>query len=220
MQIVRPCVEIWILSSHWSSRSDRKQISLASFTQPVSQRKLKRHLESSLPAVRRQLSATMFYVVYKHNLSCDSLWPKTNPPPSKKKGWTRSPVMSPVLCRNHPFPSEESFPGSRCTLYIVHLEYSRCTLYVVIWSTPDVHYMLSSGVLQMYNICCHLEYSRCWLYVDIWSTPDSHYLLTYGVLQMYIIGWNMECSRSQHIINIWSTPDVISGVNNITCINI
>ena len=28
-------VEIWILASHWWSRSDLKRISLASFTQPV-----------------------------------------------------------------------------------------------------------------------------------------------------------------------------------------
>ena len=174
MQIVRPCVEIWILSSHWSSRSDRKQISLASFTQPVSQRKLKRHLESSLPAVRRQLSATMFYVVYKHNLSCDSLWPKTNPPPPKKgePGLLSCPLSYAVTIH---------FPQKRVSLapdvhYILY-----------IWSTPDVHYMLLSGVLQMYIICCHLEYSRCTIYVVIWSTPDVDYMLTSGVLQIHII---------------------------------
>ena len=86
-----------------------------------------------------------------------------------------------------------------------HLEYSRCWLYFDIWSTPDVDYMLTSGVLQM-----------C-IFVNIWSTPDVHYLLTYGVLQMYIIYWHMEYSKCQYIINIWSTPDVNSEVNNITC---
>jgi hypothetical protein len=35
VQIMRPPVEIWILSSYWLSRCDRKQISLPNLTQPV-----------------------------------------------------------------------------------------------------------------------------------------------------------------------------------------
>ena len=58
---------------------------------------------------------------------------------------------------------------------------------ITIWSTPDIHYLLTPGVLHLYIICWHLEHSRCTLYNDIWSTPDVHYIMTYGVLQMYII---------------------------------
>ena len=56
----------------------------------------------------------------------------------------------------------------------VCLEHSRCNLYTGLWSTPDVQYMITSGVLQMYIVWWHLEYSRCTLYDDIWSTPDVH----------------------------------------------
>ena len=48
-------------------------------------------------------------------------------------------------------------------IYIIclHIKYSRCILDVDIWSTPDVDYILTSGVLQMLIICWHLECSIC-----------------------------------------------------------
>jgi hypothetical protein len=85
-----------------------------------------------------------------------------------------------------------------------------------ICSTPDVHYMLISGVLQMYIIWQHLDYSRWTICDKIWSTPDVHSMMISGVLQMYIIRWHLEYSRCTLYEDIWSTPDVNSGVNNIT----
>ena len=102
----------------------------------------------------------------------------------------------------------KGFPWLQMSIVCWHLKHSICTLYVDIWSTPYVHYLLTSGVLHMSIICWHLEYSICTWYVDIWSTPYVNYMLTSGVLHMYIICWHLEYSICQLYVDIWSTPYV------------
>ena len=87
-----------------------------------------------------------------------------------------------------------------------------------IWNSPDVPFLVTSGVIQMYLFWWHLDDSRCIfpdVYIqypdDIWSIPDQSrwsleyfrcyfnykcncviccFILSSGVLQMSLTVWN------------------------------